>query len=160
MKKKQNTDFYCSNAFTYSTHKENQFSSVTQLCPTLQPQGLQFARIPSITNSGSLLKLMSIESMMPSNDLILCHHLFLLHSIFPSTRVFSNESVLYIRCPNIGVSASPSVLPMNTQDGFALGLIGLISLQSKGLSRIFFLKASVLWQSAICSPNLMSIHDY
>ena len=73
----------------------------------------------SITNSRSLLKLMSIESVMPSNHHIfchlLCHPLLLLHSIFPSIRVFSNESALLIRWPNIRVSASTSVVPMNTQ---------------------------------------------
>ena len=63
----------------------------------------------SITNSRSLLKLMTIVSVMPSNHLILCHPL-LLPSIFPSIRVFSSESVLHIRWPNIGVSASGSVL--------------------------------------------------
>ena len=70
----------------------------------------------SITNSWSLLKLMSIESVMPSNHLILCHPLLLLASIFPSTRVFSSESVLCISGQNIGVSASALVLPMNIQD--------------------------------------------
>ena len=70
----------------------------------------------SITNSQSLLKLMSIESKMPSNHLILCHPLLLLPSIFPSIRVFSDESVLRIRYQSIGVSASASVLPMNSQD--------------------------------------------
>ena len=65
----------------------------------------------SITNSQSLLKLMSIESVMPSNHLILCRPLLLLHSIFPSIRVFSNESVLCIRWPkywNFSLSISPS----------------------------------------------------
>ena len=70
----------------------------------------------SITNSQSLLKLMSIESVMPSNHLILCHPLLLLPSIFPSIRVFSNESVLLIRWPSTGASASASVLPVNIQD--------------------------------------------
>ena len=69
----------------------------------------------SIGNSWSLLKLMSMESLMPPNHLILCHPLFLLPSIFPSIRVFSSESVLHIRCQSIGVSASTSVLPMNIQ---------------------------------------------
>ena len=69
-----------------------------------------------ITNSQNLLKLMSIESVMPSNHFILCHPLLLLPSIFPHIRVFPNESVLCIRQPNIGVSASASVLPMNIQD--------------------------------------------
>ena len=87
----------------------------------------------SIGNSWSLLKLMSMESLMPSNHLILCHPLFLLPSIFPSIRVFSSESVLHIRCQSIGVSASTSVLPMNIQGLFPLGWTGWISLQSKGL---------------------------
>ena len=72
----------------------------------------------SITNSGSLFKLMSIESVMASNDLILCYALLLLASIFPSIRVFSNESVLPISGQSIGVSASASVLPVNIQDWF------------------------------------------
>ena len=70
----------------------------------------------SITNSQSLLKLMSIESVTPSNHLILCRPLLLLPSIFPSIRVFSSESALCISGQSIGVSASTSVLPMNTQD--------------------------------------------
>ena len=68
----------------------------------------------SITNSQSLLKLMSIELVMPSNHLLLCHPLLLLPSIFPSIRGFSNESVLGIGGQSIGVSASASVLPMPT----------------------------------------------
>ena len=90
----------------------------------------------SITNSCSLLRVMSIDSVVPSNYLILCRPLLLLSSIFPSIRVFSNETVLRIRW-NIGVSASTSVLPMNIQDWLPLGLTGLISLMSKGLSRVF-----------------------
>ena len=90
-----------------------------------------------ITNSRSLLKLKSIESVMPSNHLILYHPLLLLPSIFPSIGVFSNESVLHIRSPNIGESASASVLPMNIQDWFPLGWTGWISLLSKGFSRVF-----------------------
>ena len=81
-------------------------------------------------------KLMSIESVMPSKHLMLCHSL-LPPSIFPSIRFFSNESVLHIRWASTGVSASASVLPMNIQDWFPLGWIGWISLLSKGLSRIF-----------------------
>ena len=70
----------------------------------------------SITNSRSLPKLMSIESVMPSNHLILCCPLLLLPLIFPSIKVFSNESVLQIRWPSTEVSASASVLPMNIQN--------------------------------------------
>ena len=93
----------------------------------------------SITNSRSLLKLMSIESVLPSNNLILCHPLLLQPSIFPSIRIFSNESVLHIRWPKywVSVSASTSVLLMNTQDWSPLGWTGWISLQSKGLWRVF-----------------------
>ena len=79
---------------------------------------------------------MSIKWVMPSNHLILCHPLLLPPSIFPNIRVFSNESVLRIRWPSTGVSASASVLPVNIQDWFPLRWIGWISLQSKGLSRV------------------------
>ena len=90
----------------------------------------------SITNSRSPPKPISIVSVMPSNHLMLCHPLPL-PSICLSIRVFSNESVLRIRWPSIGVSASASVLPMNTQDWSPLGWTGWVSLQSKGLSRVF-----------------------
>ena len=90
----------------------------------------------SITISWRLLKLTSIESVMPSNHLILCHPL-LPPSIFPSIRIFSNELVLGIRVQSIGVSAPASAIPMITQDWFPLGWTGWIALQSKGLSRVF-----------------------
>ena len=77
----------------------------------------------SFTISWSLLKLTFVESVMPSNHLILCHPLLLLPSVFPSIRVFSNESTLCTRWPSIGASASESVLPVNIQDRFRLGLI-------------------------------------
>ena len=94
-----------------------QFSSVAQSCPTLcDPIDCSMPGFFSITNFQSLLKLMSIKSVMPSSHLILCHPLLLLPLIFPSIRVFSNESVLHIRCPNYCSSASASVLPMNIQD--------------------------------------------
>ena len=76
-------------------------------------------------------------SVMPSNHLILCRPLLLLLSIFPSIMVFSNESALRMSGQNIGASASTSVPPMNTQDWSPLGWTGWISLQSKGLSRVF-----------------------
>ena len=91
----------------------------------------------SITNSWSLLKLMSIKSVMPSSHLILCHPLLLLPPIPPTIRVFSNKSTLPWGDQSIGVSASASVLPMITQDWSPLGWTGWISLQSKGLSRVF-----------------------
>ena len=90
----------------------------------------------SIINSQSPPKLMSFESVMPSNHQILCCPLLLLPSIFPSIRVFSNESALRIRWPKYW-SFSFNISPMNTQDWSPLGGTGWISLQSKGLSRVF-----------------------
>ena len=91
----------------------------------------------SSPNSWSLLKLMSIESVMPSNHLILCHPLLLPHSIFPSIRVFLMSQFFTSSGQSIRVSASTSVLSVNIQDWFPLGWTGWISLQSKGLSRVF-----------------------
>ena len=91
----------------------------------------------SMTISQSLLKFVSTESVMPPNRLILCHPLLLLPSIFPSIRIFSNESALHIRWLCIGASASATVFPMNIQGWFPLGLTGLISLLSKHLLRVF-----------------------
>ena len=83
-----------------------------------------------------LLKLMSIESVISSSHLILCHPLLLLPSIFPNIRVFSNE-LFELGGQSIEVSSSASVLPMNIQDWFLLGWTDLISFQSKRLSRVF-----------------------
>ena len=91
----------------------------------------------SITNSQSLLKLIFTGSVMPYNHLILCLPLLLRPSIFPSIGVFSNESFLRIRWPKYSSFSSASVLPMNIQDWFPLRLPSWISLQSKGLSRVF-----------------------
>ena len=106
---------------------------------SLQPHGLQHARppCPSLTpgvhsNSCPLSRWCHPTILSPVVRLLL-----LLPSIFPSIRVFSNESVLCLRWPKIGVSASASVLPMNIQDWFPLGWTCLISFQSKGLSRVF-----------------------
>ena len=89
----------------------------------------------SITNSRSLLKLISIEPMMPSNHLILCHPLLLLPSVFSSIRIFSSELVLHISWPKYW-SFSFSISPSN-EYSVPLGLTAWISLQSKGLSRVF-----------------------
>ena len=91
----------------------------------------------SITNSWSLPKLMCIELVMPSNHLILCRLLLLLSSIFLNLRSFQTSQLFASGGQNIGVSASTSVLPMNTQDWFPLGWTGWVSLPSKGLSRVF-----------------------
>ena len=116
----------------------------------------------SVTNSQSLLKLMSIELVMPSNHLTLCHPLLLLPSIFPSIRVFSNKLVLQIKWPKYwGFSFSPS---KEYSGLISFEWTGWISLQSKGLSRVFSstavksINSSVL--SFLYSPTLTSIHDY
>ena len=115
-----------------------QFSSVSQSCPTLCDTLTRACQSSlSITNLRSLFKLVSIELVMPSNRLILCHLFLLLPSIFPSIRVFSNESVLCIRWPK-DWSFSFSTSPSNAYSGLIpLGLTGLMSLQSKGFSRVF-----------------------
>ena len=89
----------------------------------------------NFTISQSLLKLMSIEWVIPSNHLILCCPLLFLPSAFPGIRVFSSELALCIRWKRIG--ASVSVLPMDIQGRFPLGWTGLLFFQSMGLSRVF-----------------------
>ena len=114
----------------------NRFSSV-HFSHSLRPHGLHYSAWPqdqaslSFTNSWSLLKLISIKLVMPSNHLILCRPLLLPPSILPISQFFPSGG------QSIGVSASTSVLPMNIQDWFPSGWTGLISLQSKELSRVF-----------------------
>ena len=105
--------------------------------PLCKPHGRNTQASLSITNSWSLLKLMSIESVMPSNHLILCIPLLLPPSIFPSIRVFSSESVVRIRWPKYW-SFNFSVSPSNEYSGLiSFRWTSWISLQSKGLSRVF-----------------------
>ena len=91
----------------------------------------------SVTNSQSLLKLKSIKLVMPSNHFIFCRPLLLPSSIFPSIGSFPMSRFFASGGQSIGVSASVSGLPVNIQDWFPLGWTGWISLQSKGLSRVF-----------------------
>ena len=115
----------------------------------------------SITNSWSLLKLMSIESMMPSNHLILCCPLFLPPSIFPSIRVFSNESVLHIRWPKYW-SFSFSISPSNEYSGLISFTIDWFDLAVQGTLKSLLQhhssKASILWCSAFFIVQLS--HPY
>ena len=117
----------------------------------------------SITNFQSLPKLMSIESVMPSNHLILCYPLLLLPSIFPSIRVFSNESVLHIRWPKCW-SFIFSICPSNEYSGLISFRIDLLSVQGtlKGLLQPHSSKVSILQCSAFLMVQLShpSIHDY
>ena len=91
----------------------------------------------SFTISQSLLKLMSIESVMPSNHLILCRLLSSCLQSFPTSGSFQMSQLFASGCQSIGISASALVLPVNTQDWSPLEWAGWISLQSKGLSRVF-----------------------
>ena len=112
----------------------------------------------SITNSWSLLKLMSIESVMPSNHLILCHPLLFLPSIFPSIRVFSNESIIHMRWPKYW-SFSFSISPSNEYSGlisFRIDWLDLLAIQGtlKSLLQHHSSKASILWRSAFFMVQL------
>ena len=140
-----------------------QFSSVVQSCPTLcNPMNRSTPGLPVHHYSQSLLKLMSIESVMPSSHHILYRPL-LPPSIFPSIGSFQMNQFFTTGSLSIGVSASKSDLPMNIQDWFPLGWTNWISLQSKGLSRVFsnttVQKHQFFGVSFLYSPTLTSIHD-
>ena len=130
---------------------------------SLQPHGRQASL--SITNSWSLPKLMSIELVMPSSHLILCHTLLLLPSIFPSIRVFSNESALCIRWPKYW-SFSFNISPSNEHSGlisFSMDWLDLLAVQEtrKNLLQHHSSKTSILqWSALFYSPTLISIHEY
>ena len=130
-----------------------QFSSVTQSCPSLcDPMDCSTPGFPVHHYSQSLLKLMSIELVMPSNHLILCHPLFLLPSIFPSFRIFSKDSVLRIRWPKYW-SFSFSISPSNEYSGlisFRIEWFDLLAVQGtlKSFLQHHSSKASILQCSA------------
>ena len=133
-----------------------QFSSVTQSCLTLwDPMDCSMPGLPVHHQLLELAQIISVESVIPSNLLILCHPLLLLPSIFPSIRVFSSESALCIRWPKYW-SFSFNISPCNEHPG-------LISLQSKGLSKVLSnttVQKHHLVLSFLYSPTLTPIHDY
>ena len=139
--------------------------SVAQSCLTLCHQWTAARQASlSFTISWSLLKLMCIKSVMPSNHLLLCHPLLLLPSIFPSIVVFSNESALHIRWPKY-LSFSFSISPSNESSGlisFRVDWFDLLAVQGtlKSLLQHHSSKASVLWSSAFFIVQLTFIHDY
>ena len=144
-----------------------QFSSVLSLSHVLlfaTPWNAACQACLSITNSRSLLKLMSIQSVMPSNHLIFCHPLLLLPSIFPSIRVFYKESVLHIRWPKYW-SFSFSISPSNEYSGlisFRIDWLDLLTSQGtfKSLLHHHSSKVSILWCSAFFIVQLSYPHDY
>ena len=149
------------------------FSSVRFSCSagsdSWRPHRLQHTRLscPSPT-PGAYSSSCPYKSVMPSNHLILCHPLLLTPSIFSSIKVFPGSfpmsQFFASGGQSIGVLASTSVLPMNVQDWFPLGLTAWISLQSEGLSRVFskpqFKSINSLALSFLYTPTLKSIRDY
>ena len=142
-----------------------QLSSVAQSCLTLRPHGLQHTRPPCpLPTPRVCSNYMPIKSVMPSNQLILLHPLLLQPSIFPSMRVFSNESVLPIRWPKYW-SFSFSISPSNEYSGlisFRMDWLDLLAVQGtlKSLLQHHSSKASILLHSAFFySPTLTSIQD-
>ena len=143
------------------------FSSVGLSCPTLcDPMDCSTPGFPVLHYSWSLFKLMSIELVMPSNHLILCHPLLLMPLVFPSIKVFSSESALHIRWPKYW-SFSFSISPSSEYSGLVSfrksGLIGSPGCprDSQGSSpapQFNSINSSVL--SFLCGPTLTSIHDY
>ena len=140
-------------------NRKNEFSSVAQSCLTLcKPWTAACQASLSITNSRSSPKLMSIELAMPSNHLILCHPLLLLPSIFPSIRVFSNESALHIRWPKYW-SFSFNISPTSERLGlifFRMDWLDLLAVQGtlKSLLQHHSSKASILRHSAFFTVHL------
>ena len=144
-----------------------QFSSVAQSRLTLcDPMSCSMPGLLSITNCQSLPKPTSIDLVMPPNHLILCHPLLLLPSIFPSIRIFSDESVLCIRLPMYWSFSFNISLPMNTQDWSPLGWTGWPvhpcsprdSQESSPTLQFKTINSLVL--SFLYSPTLTSVHDY
>ena len=127
----------CSNYLFHIEWVVVQFSSVAQSCLFATPWTAARQASLTITNSQSLLKLMSIESVMPSSHLILYGPLLLPPSIFPSIRVFSKESPFRIRWPKYWSFSFNISLPNEYSGLISLGWTSWISLQSKGLSRVF-----------------------
>ena len=136
--------------------------SCSVLSNSLRPHGLQHQTSLSITNSWSLLKLKCIESVMPYNHLILCHPFLLLPSIFPSIRIFSNESALHIRWPK-DWSFSFNISPSNEYSRlifFRIDWLDLLAVQRtlKSLLQHHISKASILQHSAFFIVQLS--HPY
>ena len=146
-------------------HVIHQFSSVAQLCSTLyNPMDCSTPGFLYSTYSRSSLKLMSIESVMPSNNLFLCRPLLLLPSVFPSIRDFYNESVLCIRWSKYW-TFSFSISPSKEYSGlifFRIDWLDLLAVQGtlKSLFQHHSSKASILWHSAFFIVQLSYLYDY
>ena len=139
--------------------------SCSVVSDSLWTHGLQYAKVicPSLI-SPHLFKRMSIESMMPSNHLILGRPLLFLPSIFPSIRIFFNESAFSSGGQSIGASASALVFPMNIQGWFSLEMTGLISLSARDSQEspptLQFESINSSALNFLYGPTLISVHDY
>ena len=145
--------------FTFTVSGDLLLFSGSVTSDSLWPHGLQHTKRSclSITISQSLIKLTSIESMMPSNHLVLCCPILLLSSTYPSIRVLCNKSVLHIRSPSTGASAS--VLSVNIYCWFPLGWTGWRDSQEPSPTPPFE-NISSLSLSLLYGQTLASIHDY
>ena len=154
-----------SHHYCFAGAEYHQFSSVQLLSHVwlfVTPWTAAHQAFLSITNSWSLPKFISIELVMPSNYLIICHLLFLPPSIFPSIRVFCNESTLCIKWPKYW-SFSLNISPSNEYSGlipFRMNWLDLLAVQKtlKSLLQYHSSKASILWCSAFCIVQLS--HSY
>ena len=145
---------------TNTSYYSVQFTSVAQLCLTLRPHGPQHARPPSITTSRNLPKLMSIESVMPSNHSSSIVPFSSCLQFFPASGSFQMNQLFTSGGQSIKSDASASVLPVNTQDWFPLGWLDLLAAQGtlKSLLQHHSSKASILWHSAFFIVQLS--HPY
>ena len=135
--RQRNTNIFLWYSIWYCLYLVVVVQSLSRVWLFATPWTAAFQASLSFTISLSLFKLMSIESVIPSNQFILCHSLLFLPSIFPSIRVSLMSQLFASGGQSTGVSASASVLLMNIQDWFPLRLTSLISLQSKRLSKVF-----------------------
>ena len=142
-----------------NTSHEKKFVQSLSRVWLCKPHGLQHTRLPCSSPTHSLLKLMSIESVMPSNHLILCLHFSPCPQSFPATRSFP-MSALHIRWPKNWGFSFTLVLPVNIQGWFPLGLTGLLAVQGtlKNLLQHHSLKASILQRSALFIVQLSHLY--
>ena len=151
----------CKNIYAVAVQDHFCCCLVTQSCLTLWLHGLQHARLPCPSLSPRICsKLMSIESVIPSNHLNLCRPFSSCPQSFPASASFPMRQLFASGGQSVGASASASVLPMNIQGWFPLGLTSLISLLSKGLSRVF--SSTTVWKhqffGLLYSQTLTSVH--
>ena len=149
--------------YSFSSVQFSSVQSLSQVWPFVTPWTVALQASVSITKSWNPPKPMSIESVMPSNYLILCRTLSSCPQSLPASGSFQMSQLFISGGQSTGVSASTSVLPMNTQDWSPLGWTGWISLQSKGLSRVFFnttLQTHQFFGTQLSSQSNSHVHTW